>query len=399
MTGKHKVSRRKALMAVGSVISVVTAGCLNETTHQVPSYPKKEPTQFQYDAQNTGVTGMSGPTNKTLRWKRSRSELDTETTQIRGLAVVEDRLLVTTTDELHVLDTADGSELWATQPGEGGGKPAATVDTAYVVWRQNDTAGISALSLTDGAEQWRSTPVGDVTAAPTLLDDTLYVSVVKDEEFAPGAILALDTEDGTEQWRFEDTEGAPAPAVADGTVYVSGGKQDGSVYALDAETGEKQWEITTRGRKENAPTVVDETVYIPNQAEEKLTARDASDGTERWTVEISVTASVAATTETVYVPTRDGIQALDTAGDTRWTHAADSEFRGYPPVVAGKTLLVTGSKALCLNTSDGSTHWEQSIKRGTLDDVVVKRTSCEPVTDGSTVFIGTAAGDLYAIGE
>jgi outer membrane protein assembly factor BamB len=393
-----RLSRRSALALGGSSLAAALAGCLDALVSQEQPLPTKSPRQFQYDAQNTGATGTNAPRKKTSRWQLDRSELGPEAEPIDGLAVADDRLLVTTNDELHVIDPEDGSKLWATEPGNSGGKPAVADDTVYVTRGYTPDSEISALDLTDGSERWRSASVYDVTSAPTLVDDTIYVTILRDREFNTGAVLALDAGDGSIRWEFDEPgQMASTPAVADGTVYVGGGNEP-IVYALDAASGEILWIADTGGWMRLPPTVVGDTVYVPSDFAERLYAFDTADGTERWSVGLSVTASVAATTDTVYVPTYDGVAALDSEGETRWLETFSDTFLSNPPVVAGDTLCVTGERALCLDRSDGSVHWEQTVKEGTNDDVIVDSTSCEPIVADDAVFVGTAAGDVYAIG-
>jgi outer membrane protein assembly factor BamB len=394
-----RLSRRSALALGGSSLVATLAGCLDTLVNQEQPLSTNSPRQFQYDPQNTGSTETNAPTEKSRRWTLDRSELGPKAEPIDGYAVVDDRLLITTNGELHAVDTGDGSELWATEPGRGGGKPAVTDDTVYVARGYSPDAGISALDLTDGSEQWRSPSVFDVTSALTLVDDTIYVAVLRDTEFNTGTILALDAEDGSVRWEFDGpAQMAPTPAVADGTVHVGGGNE-GRVYALDAASGETLWVTDTADWMRIPPTVVGETVYVPSNFAERLYALDTADGTERWSVGLSVTASVAATTDTVFVPTDDGIAALDAEGETRWRETFGDSFQSNPPVVAGDTLCVTGDSALCLDRSDGSVHWEQTVEEGTNDDAIVDSTSCEPIVADDAVFVGTAAGDVYAVGN
>lgn len=390
------MNRRSFLALSGWSLAAGLAGCLVDGS---PSDPVREPRQFQYDARNTGVTGANAPRDGAVRWKVERSELGQEKQQIDGLAFGNDRLLVTTNGELHVLDPADGSELWHTEPGHGGGKPVLSDGTAFVTWNQHPDFGIRALDLTDGSERWQSSPFLGVTSAPTLVEETIYVGVLREAERNTGTLLALDTADGSVRWRFDDpAQMVPTPAVADGTVYVGGGNER-SVYALDAETGEKLWETPTAEWMGVAPTVVDDTVYIPTDFADWLYALDTENGTERWRVEAPVSASVAATTEAVYVPTRHGVVALDTDGERKWNEHIEHFFGTHPPVVAGETLIITGETVLCLDVSDGTHHWEQTVEEGKYTDTVAAGMSCEPIVADDTVFVGTAAGDVYAVGE
>jgi outer membrane protein assembly factor BamB len=204
----------------------------------------------------------------------------------------------------------------------------------------------------------------------------------------------MDTSDGSLLWRFP--VGNPTtPAVADGTVYVGGGT-DQTIYAIDAETGEKEWEFPAAHRMRLPPTVVDSRVFAPSWFGDKLYALDAADGTEDWSVDMSVSASVAATADAVFVPSADGITILDPEGTER---GKATDFDGHTSVVAGETLLVSGESAVCIDLTDGTLLWEQTVEEGIGIHEKVDGVSCEPVVTDDGVFLGTNAGDIHAIGE
>lgn len=397
-------SRRAFLhvLAAGGIGSI--AGCVGGVSEALPltDQPANEPRQFQYDAQNTCVTGSGPPTDGTLRWRVRRDELGSDGESIDGLAAQGDHLVVTTKAAIHSLDPSDGSERWRNDPGYDGGtpmvSPALSNDTVYVAWQQDQKGGLSAIDLSDGSERWRSDPVGKVTSNPTLVEETLYVSVLQQRNPQGGAIIAVNTATGSLRWQFSTAQMPPTPAVANGTVYVGGGNE-GIVYALDAETGEKIWETSTPDWMRLPATVVEGTVYIPSDFARKVYALDAEDGTKQWNVDMLVSASVAATSESIYVPVMDEIVILAADGTERWTQTVSESTLSSAPVVAGQSLVVPGESAVCLDLTVGTRHWEQTVEKGTSGDVIVEGISCEPVVTDSGVFLGTPAGDIYAIGE
>lgn len=408
----RQFTRRSALALSGSAVTVGLVGCLgtgrspseSESVEDLPpaDQPATEPKQFQYDAQNTNVTGLSPPTDNSLRWRIRRDELDANEQPIVGLVAREDHLLVATREAIHALDPGDGTERWRTDPGRDGRTlpvtPALSAETAYVGRSQENEAGLSALDLSDGSERWRLDSAVLVTSNLTLVEETIYVSVLEDGR--GGAIYAVDAADGRVRWRFPTrarVRSTPTPAVADGTVYVSGGR-NGIVSAIDAETGDKQWEFSAADRVYLPPTVVGDMVYVSSSYAPRVYALDATTGREAWSVGMNVNASVAATANTVYVPGYDGIKMFDSDDGTEQWAGTFSDIRsGSPPVVAGETLLGPSDRgAVCLDLTDGTHLWEQTVEEGIVDHEKVRAVSCQIVTDDS-VFLGTAAGDIYAI--
>ncbi|MFC7072458.1 PQQ-binding-like beta-propeller repeat protein [Halovenus rubra] len=400
----RQYTRRSALALSGSAIAVSLAGCLNSgSLGDLPpaEQPPTEPQQYQYDAQNTNVTGTSPPTDNDLLWRKRRDELNANDEPIDGLVAREDHLVVATREAIHSLDPSDGTERWRAESGQNGRTPAVTpvlsAETAYVAWNKEGEAGLSALDLSDGSEQWWLDSINPISS-PTLVEGTIYVSALESGKSLIKAILAVDAADGRVLWRFPTGQMSPTPAVADGTVYVGGGKES-IVYAIDAETGDKQWEFPTADRVHMPPTVVDETVYIASDFADRLYALDATEGTETWSKEMNVSASVAATSNTVYVPVMDTIKIFDSDDGThQWTESLSDTSIGSAPVIAGETLLVPGDRAVCLDLTDGTHLWEQTVEEGIVGHEKKRAVSCAPVVTEDGVFLGTAAGDIYAIG-
>jgi len=389
---------RRSFLVYGSAVvgTSVAGGCLLNGSERVTPNVKhsaRAPRQFQYDAKNTGVTGGDAPESATVAW-------ETTVEEIQGIARLDDRLVVAASSRLYAFDPGDGAKLWEVEVGHNTGmSPALTNDTAYVtVWNgpPDRSRGVAAIDLTDGSERWRAVPDVDVSSAPTVEGGTVYVggSVNSDE------LIAIDASDGSERWRFGASRLVSTPAVADGTVFIGGGKSH-VAYAVDAETGEERWQVETDGEALNAPTVVDETVYVPVRSGH-LYALDATEGTERWNNHLgggddpAITGSVAATTDAVYAPTGDAIVALDSDGTEQWRSDGQAT---HAPVVADDDLLATGRHAICLDAASGEEAWRHEIEARDFGDNTVRGTLCEPVVANGTAFVGTWAGDLYAFRE
>lgn len=156
---------------------------------------------------------------------------------------------------------------------------------------------------------------------------------------------AFESEETYIRWSFEPEipaqpfpDGPPTPdvghpAVLDGTVYIQvwfgpydGGTQDTAFIAVDANTGERRWRIDTGGltyRKFVPPTVTDDTILtsVPTgsgQNEEWMVTALDLDGTLRWQTwtEAPYPGSFPISDDRVYVPTTEGVRALDLAGGT-----------------------------------------------------------------------------------
>jgi outer membrane protein assembly factor BamB len=65
------------------------------------------------------------------------------------------------------------------------------------------------------------------------------------------------------------------PAAIGGVVYVGSG--DHNMYALDTETGSQRWRFATGNRIDSSPVVVDDTVYVGCR-DDNLYALDTATG-------------------------------------------------------------------------------------------------------------------------
>jgi outer membrane protein assembly factor BamB len=140
-----------------------------------------------------------------------------------------------TREGLLALATADGTEHWRLRAfaDEDLTSPVLADETVYASLGADDIAVVIAADATTGALRWeRVLGRGDVSAV-TLAGGSLFVA-------HGGALVALDPENGTEQWRTDAPFGVgSALAVADGTVYTTG--TNGGVVAFDAGTGQRRF--------------------------------------------------------------------------------------------------------------------------------------------------------------
>ena len=160
-----------------------------------------------------------------------------------------------------------------------------------------------------------------------------------------------------ELWRAEVDAGETTPAVADGTVYLSG---DGLI-ALDAATGDQRWQMDLGRTFKSSPVIQDDTVYV---------------GFE----------------ETVFAV--DTAAAADGGGAVRWRYTMPSD-EITSPVIADGTVVVGsgdsggGSGAVhAIDLDSGKRQWAQSV-----DDWL----GTMPVVSDGRTFFGTTGGDLYAV--
>lgn len=127
---------------------------------------------------------------------------------------------------------------------------------------------------------WKhSTNSGNVYASPTVVNNTVFVTV--DASDSSPTLLAIDIQTGEARWGFSDrrTGSLSSPAFNDGTVFF--GDHDGYLNAVDAESGERIWETDLGAVVFSSPLAVEGTVFVVSR-DGKLVALDASTGDVRW---------------------------------------------------------------------------------------------------------------------
>jgi outer membrane protein assembly factor BamB len=152
----------------------------------------------------------------------------------------------------------------------------ATADGLVVVGGREGT--VYALDASDGSIAWEFATGEDRCAAPTVVDDTVYLGTSSGAGPSRSAVYALDATDGTERWRSETPDAIRSrPTVAQDGVYV--GCHDpvyyrGHAYAFDPSDGSELWRVRTEGDVSTSPTVADGSVFVTSTTAQPGTAAD-----------------------------------------------------------------------------------------------------------------------------
>lgn len=290
-----------------------------------------------------------------------------------------------------------------------------TVYTTAIPEQEPYRGHVLAIDAETGEGEWE-VPFGGESTDGTIaavVEDTVYLLY---EERGPDdrwVLVALDTGDGGERWRFTAREVIAVVAAGD-VVYVS--ERHGSVMAIAASSGEvcaryhpgdglfDRWlsSRTPVGR----PAFGDGAVFTPTASfdtdredsyyDHRIVAFDASGGGQ-WTAPIKdalFIESLATDGERVYVPVterfgdpnrRPGaskLLALDAAdGSQYWTESFDSGSVS-PVAVLDETVVVSGDAVRALGTHSGEGLWSNEHAFGT------------PVIAGERVYARHTVGDF-----
>ncbi|WP_049912017.1 PQQ-binding-like beta-propeller repeat protein [Natrinema limicola] len=388
-------SRRALLSAIGTAVSVGTAGCVGRIRRELAGYtPIEGPCDDQPGAWPT-AGGDPGRTGRTTTVPPAP-----DATAVDLLASIRDN----DGQQQHALSlpvVADGTAYTPVS----GGLAAVDLDAPMdgPMWSQGLEDGITAVPLlackavfapgmnqlaaldqTSGDRYWRANAGShhrnDATVAT--LDDTVYVAggglaaidihtgTVQEHE-GVGETLALDDDsiyttrsdagifaydlNGEERWHISSKEVRGSASVLDGTVWIA--DYHGTVYALDARTGEVYWSHSLPGvnKVDAGLAVAGDEVFVPAGTGTTSVALDATTGEIRWDVDTGIVTGrpVVSDDWVAFGRTNDGVSVYDrSTGEERTTWSrAEYHFGtigGLVPVEEGVVIWERSSSGLSL---------------------------------------------------
>jgi outer membrane protein assembly factor BamB len=376
-----------SLLLIVAVISVsVVLREVRPGGHTGRSVPGAQAAGWPTDRGNSARTGdMPGPGPKGIPIERWRYRVDGAF--VGPMAIAGGILYAGNSDGyLYAIETSTGHELWrfpsitvrASQP--------TVSDGLVFIGASGDLLALDAIT---GAERWRFVLGGSADLGVVATDGSLFLSGPN------GTLYALDSETGTKRWEIATgISWSRLPAYDEGTLYL--GDTAGRLHAYDAENGRELWAFQTDPGSDTllTPAVEGGVLYAGSNGG-WFYALDAANGQELWRFETpghEQLSSPAIGGETVYVVSDDGsVYALDAAtGNLRWTVVTGDQIRAAPALV-GDALYVAGydRNLYQLDASTGAEQWRFPLDFGT---------DYGPVVADGTVYVGTKAGSLYAIG-
>jgi outer membrane protein assembly factor BamB len=334
-------------------------------------------------------------------------------------AVVDQTVYVCALDgTVHAVDALSGVPRW-TVPSRGKGVDSSPVVAAGSVYVCD--GHVHAFDALTGDLRWKVFTGEQGASSPAVVDGLVIVG-------GPcWTLLALDAETGELRWtrrieayRIPGLPDSPldlgamesSPAVADGTIYATGG---GRLHALEAGTGQLKWSADVRCSPMASPAVSAGAVYVTEGS--GVCAVQASDGHIRWRTDVGSVmfrwGTVAVSGGTVLAGgellERGGalgfrisggvLVALDAAtGAIQWRYLTESGFEASPAAADGVTYLATrgssrhAARLTALDLISGSLHWWRWLPSGDYGGVV-----SSPAVAGGRVYLGLPNGELLAV--
>ncbi|WP_440988972.1 PQQ-binding-like beta-propeller repeat protein [Haloarchaeobius baliensis] len=276
-----------------------------------------------------------------------------------GVALGAGHLCCSTGDGFYVLGRGGNSKWWL--PGyhyrtvERAGFLSTFLpvgSTLFTVGRR----GLEARDMETGLRHW----VGEradgsrlrLAANPLAFDDgTLYCAGGR---YGTSPFVAVDAEDGTQQWTTAEFEYESRHLAVDGdTLLATGETEDGGrIQAFAVDDGALRWQQPTSTQPVD-PTVADDLVVCASEGR-RLHAFDRATGERRWTVDRQAGVhELLRTDDHLYVHTPHGVEVRDpSTGDRRVRHElAGSEPSGFA-YASDHLLALRGDRLFALEVTD-----------------------------------------------
>lgn len=206
-------------------------------------------------------------------------------------------------------------------------------------------------------------------------------------------LYAVDRKTGALVWKLDtDVEVTAGLAVSDGSVFF--GASDGRLWAVDAATGSKSYRFEARMGIRSAPLLKDNMLYFGSD-DHRVYAYDLGSKTLAWQFETNapVQSTPVAYRGTIFVPSQDGyLYALRADnGSILWRQSLSvNHVYSSPMIQRDKVVVAAGPYVIAMDARYGDRRWAF-----TAGDLIVGT----PAAAGTTVFVGSRDGVVYAIND
>lgn len=352
-------------LAIGAVVAVApSAASAKKPVPPPPPPPATPAVAYQLNAAHTGVSADAVAAQPTRRWSVDLGG------KVSYPLIVGGRVYVTVADtagygsRLFALDATTGATAWG--PVELGG-PYYWSGIAYDggrVYAVNGSGTMQAFDAATGAPRWAVQLPGQYSfsSAPTASGGVVYTGGAG----SGGTVYAVDGATGTVKWTHPVANGdQSSPAVSASGVYVS--YSCGNTYDLNPTTGSTIWTRAPgcSGGGGKTPVLANGRLYVRDFS--APATLDAATGDLLGSF-VSSGPAPAVDSSTVYDQKGGTLTASSvTSGAARWSFTGDGSLTSAP-LVAGSTVFVaSGAGTLyALASATGAVTWSGAVGAGVL---------------------------------
>ena len=392
-------TRRGVLASVAGFCGV--SGCLASPDRELPTAPTGAWNQPRRDAQNTSASDVSVPERGNLAWDGGSG---------RMLSVVADQTVYTVDDDgLTAFDAKTGERRWQTALDVDSEEPVsvsgAIIDNQLVVATTNT---LHSFSTTDGSERWKRELRGQASSISTTVIADQQTGLIDFTYRQNYHIIAFETESGEIKWRDSALRmGGRGLTVFGDHIFVTGySEAEGEVLrCLGLDTGELIWQRGIGDQDQYSTHVCSTTGVLLGEGTD-IIVYDHTDGTQITSVELPLgrISSIAVDDGIAYVLSESGLSAVSLPeGSEQWALSRDPTrhfVRG--PIAVGREAVVAPlymdslgcPSVVAFEKGDGTQRWHY-----TLGDDFCGTIWSQPVLADGAVFIDTSLHTVTALGD
>lgn len=277
------------------------------------------------------------------------------------------------------------------------GWSGAALDANALFYGGND-AYLYKLDAATGAFQWvfpKDKNLTTLYATPVVANGLVYIGGYD------GVMRAIDANSGDQRWQFPPTPNlaqygpiVPTVLLVNNIIYY--GDNTHNFYALDANTGAQKWKFQAQNKIWSSAVHDQGTIYF-GVMDHKLYALDANTGAQKWTFAAGGLIAGAPRVQdgVVYVGALNMLHAVDAAsGQLKWTFTSpdSNEWIWAQPTVANNTVYIgtLAGNVYALDVATGNRLWTFPLaNRPEIRSAIV--------VDGDVGYFGAADQNVYAI--
>ena len=329
--------------------------------------------------------------------------------------------------EFYAFDATTGAHLWTYHTSDDG-PTAAVVDDGKIAFN-TESCELEVIT-TSGRPLWKKWLGDPLMSMPAIAQGTVYMAYPDSHGDHGYYVAAFDLKTGSQTWKHAiANEAITAPVIDRDRLYLS--TVDGSMLALNRTNGGLIWE--EKKNATSAPAVWNEQVYFSRGDETKTQAggRPATQKTEvlgaRAAAPKSEVRDISATRQNAdyldYTKNVNSVkerqnQSLDASvgfagpnkGSAKMAMATANlgqasvhgvwAYQGSKPFVdKGRLYSSMGENARSVDPSNGKVIWTRQLRRQGKPGSDADTTLTPPAIVNGKVFIGTGAGEIYALSE
>jgi len=231
---------------------------------------------------------------------------------------------------------------------------------------------VKSLNKSNGEFEWsyELNNGGYTSGGLTFENDVLYCSLKRSSSlFTYGqdsVLVALNTNNGQEIWRVEDTSEFSSMSYvtvdSNQLLFLNSGK----IKALNKEDGELIWQSQDIEGSTLNLTTDNGKIYF--QTNEALYCLDGSDGSQVWKIDVIQDSSISPFIDSNYIYTANNTNYLKidkTSGELVWD---DNNFYGInsSPLVVGDFSYFSQNGLRCINNITGNEVWNYRAYTGSI---------------------------------